>query len=123
MASALTKRLPFLPLTLNNRQSGSDNSQLSRPSACPLRCLAAHVPEKKSIDHAIGGHIMGALVCTKRSSRFRSDDAIDGTMIVASASKSALQCYDAGSIAISVSRSRIIVVSIVTIRTVHVRVR
>ena len=84
-------------------------------------CFRENLP----IDHALSGHVMVAFVGTNCSPRLRSQDSIDGTMIVPSASKSALRRYDRGSIAVGVSVSgpALIVVPIVTIRIVAIRIR
>src|SRR5260370_36943154 len=74
-----------------------------------------HCCEKPPIDHAVGGHIVVAFVSANCSSRLRSHDPIDGTMIVPSASKSTLHLYKRVCVAISV-----IVVTIVIVRVVPV---
>ena len=67
---------------------------------------------------------MVAFVGPNCSPCLRSQDSIDGTMIVPSASKSTLRCDDRGSIAVAVSVSApaLIVVPIVTIRIVAIRI-
>src|SRR5438876_3376292 len=71
--------------------------------------------EKLPIDDAIGRHIVVAFVSANCSSRLRPQDPIDGTMVVPSASKSALHLYNCVCIAISV-----IVVTVVIVRVVPI---
>src|SRR6266516_4336815 len=59
-------------------------------------------PEKLAIDHPVGRHFMVAFVSTNCPSRFRTQDSIDGTMIVPSASETALYLCNSGPVAIVV---------------------
>ena len=68
-----------------------------------------------AIGHAVGALIVVAFVSANCSSRLRSHDPIDGTMIVPSASESALHLHNRVSIAISG-----IVVSVIAVRVVPV---
>ena len=77
--------------------------------------------EKLPIYHALRRHIMVAFINANCSPSLRAHDSINGTMIVPSASKSALDRCDSGSIVVSVSRPRIIIVPII-IRVVAVRI-
>ena len=74
-----------------------------------------HCCEKLPIDQAVRGHIVVALVSANCTPRLRPHDPIDGTVIVASTSKSPLHLYNRVCVAISV-----IVVTVVIVRVVPV---
>jgi len=71
------------------------------------------------IDHAVRRHIVVAFVSANCSSRLRSHDPIDGTMIVASASKSALHLHNCVPIVIPVI---VITVSVRVVSIIRIRI-
>ena len=74
--------------------------------------------QKLPIDHPVGGHVVIAFVSANRTLRFRPRDAIDGTMIITSASEPALYLYNQPHIAVSV-----VVVTVVIVRVVRIGIR
>ena len=74
-----------------------------------------HCCDKLLIGHTVRGHIVVAFVSANCSSRLRPHDSIDGSMVVASASKSTLHLHNCVSIAIS-----IIVITVVAVRVIPV---
>jgi len=75
-------------------------------------------PEKLAIDHAVGRHFMVAFVSANCPERFETQDSIDGTVIVPSASKAALYLYNQPHIGVAV-----VVVTAVVVRIVRIRIR
>ena len=74
--------------------------------------------EKLAIDHAVGRHVVIAFVSANRTSRFRPQNAIDGTMIIPRASEPALYLDHQPHIAVSV-----VVVTVVVVRIVGIGIR
>jgi len=74
--------------------------------------------EQLAIDHAVGRHVVIAFVSANRTSRFRPQNAIDGTMIIPRASEPALYLDHQPHIGVSV-----VVVTVVVVRVVRIRVR
>ena len=66
-----------------------------------------------AVDHAVGGHIVFAFVGANCSSRFRTQDPIDGAVIVPSARKSALYFHNRVSAVISVILGIVVIVRVV----------
>src|SRR5260370_11276786 len=78
-----------------------------------------HCCEKLPIDHAVRGHIVVALVSANCTPRLRPHDPIDGSMIVASASKSPLYLHNCVSIVIPVI---VVTVSVRVVSIIRIRI-
>ena len=74
--------------------------------------------EKLAIDHAVGRHVVIVFVSANRTSRFRPQNAIDGTMIIPRASEPTLCLDHQPHIVVSV-----VVVTVVIVRVVRIGIR
>src|SRR5438552_13223226 len=72
-----------------------------------------HCSQEPSIDHTVGRHVVVAFISANGPPRLRSQDPIDGSTIVTSASKSALYFYNRISAVISVILVTVVIVRVV----------
>src|SRR5215472_9047504 len=85
-------RMQFLN-ALHFRPARAPSNTRRRPAGWQLPTNRSTETKKLSINHAVGGNVMVAFVSTNRPERLRTQDSIDGTMIVPGASEAALNLY------------------------------
>ncbi len=100
------------------------------PSGPERICAAAKLGSTKThrchelpVDHTVGGHIVVAFVSPNCPSRSRPHDPIDGSMVVASASKSTLHLYNSGRTAVSVIIVPVVTVTVRVIPIIGIGIR